>query len=176
MACSQSSFCMTSLKRLILSISPMVLSQALYRHRFSEHYSTPSVCTSFPSEPAYTRQTSLFTIILGWQCILLVLNSTFLSPNHLCPNVTITPSETLLFTYKPTATALRSWTAIQKAWIKSQICVSLRVSPCLSEPQFPTLKWGFLPCLVWRSCDITHMETLCEKVTVLRDLNKMQVF
>ena len=67
----------------------LIYSRALYRHRFSAHYSTPSVCTSFPSELVYTGQTSLSTITLRWQLILLVLNSTLLSPNHLSPNVTM---------------------------------------------------------------------------------------
>ena len=125
----------------------LIYSQALYRHPFSAHYSTPSVCTSFPSEQVYTRQTSLSTIILRWQHILLVLNSTLLSPNHLSPNVTMN-TQWNLFTCKPAAMAFRSWTVIQKAWIKSQVCVSLRVSPCLSEPQFTTL-WNrdFYPAL-----------------------------
>lgn len=117
----------------------LIYSQALYRHRFSTS-TTPHllfVHLSPLSRRYIPDRPSLSTITLRWQLILLVLNSTLLSPNHLSPNVTMNTQWKLLFC-KPAAMALRSWTAIEKAWIKSQICVSLRCH-LASEPQFTTL-------------------------------------
>lgn len=153
MVCSQFSFCMASLKCLILSISRSYWFSGFVQTPILSHYSTSSVCTSSLWAGIYRTDLTLHyhlkmtTHLAGPKFHSPVSKSPFPKCYHEHP-------VKLLFTSKPAAMALRSWTAIEKAWIKSFRfawawgchLASLNLSLQLCE-------MGFLPCLVWWSCD-----------------------